>query len=100
MPSFTMSVSHQLGAAEAVERIQRFSTKLKARYDGQYKDLEEDWADNALKFALSTFGMKIKGVMKVEEDAVNFNGDLPFAAMMFKGRIEKEVREALEKVLA
>lgn len=100
MPSLTMSVAHELGADEAVKRIQGFATKLKEQYDGQYKDLEENWIENVLQIGLSTFGMKIKGEMQVEENAVNVNGELPFAAMMFKGKIEQEVRGALEKVLA
>jgi len=100
MPSLSMSVAHQLGAAEAVERIKSFATKLKEKYDGQYKDLDENWTDNLLQFGLTTMGMKLKGNMQVEDNEVQVNGDLPFAAMMFKGRIEKEVREALEKVLA
>lgn len=100
MPSLKMSVAHQLGAEEAVKRIQRFGEMLKEKYDGQFKDLEENWVDNALQFALSTFGMKVKGQMNVEDDAVNIDGDLPFAAMMFKGKIEKDVREALEKILS
>ena len=49
---------------------------------------------------MTTFGMKFKGLLTVEDDAVQIDGDLPFAAMMFKGRIESEVRDSLEKLLA
>ncbi len=100
MPSLKMSVPHQLGAAEAVERIKGLSEKLKTKHDGQFKDLEETWTDNALQVAMTTFGMKFKGLLTVEDDAVQIDGDLPFAAMMFKGRIESEVRDSLEKLLA
>jgi hypothetical protein len=37
--------------------------------------------------------------MTVEPNEVKINGALPFAAMMFKGKIEQSVREELEKAL-
>ena len=36
----------------------------------------------------------------VEDERVVVNGDLPFAAMMFKGKIEQALREQMTKVLA
>jgi hypothetical protein len=36
----------------------------------------------------------------VEPNEVKLHGVLPFAAMMFKGKIEQTVREELEKLLA
>ncbi|MBI3837770.1 MAG: polyhydroxyalkanoic acid system family protein [Planctomycetia bacterium] len=44
--------------------------------------------------------MNIKGELTVDPNEVKINGVLPFAAMMFKGKIEQTVREELEKVLA
>jgi Putative polyhydroxyalkanoic acid system protein (PHA_gran_rgn) len=63
-------------------------------------NLEEQWDGNRLEYAFSTFGFNIKGDLNVEPGEVRVNGSLPFAAMMFKGKIEQSVREELEKVLA
>jgi hypothetical protein len=44
-------------------------------------------------------GMSFKGDMIVEDSEVKVNGELPFAAMMFKGKIETAVREQMAKTL-
>ncbi|REJ66251.1 MAG: hypothetical protein DWQ31_15485 [Planctomycetota bacterium] len=100
MPSVSTSVPHQLSKAEAMERIKKFGVTLQEKYEGQFKDFDESWSDNLLNFAFKTMGMAFKGTVQVEEDEVKVDGNLPFAAMMFKGRIESEVRGALEKLLA
>ena len=100
MPEMKLSVPHTLGRAGAAERLQKFSDRIREKYKDHVKDFEEEWGDNWLRFGFKTLGAKIQGKLDVEEEAVNFNGELPFAAMMFKGRIEKEIRESLERVLA
>jgi putative polyhydroxyalkanoate system protein len=100
MPSLTISIPHSLGADEAATRLKSFFDKLKSRYQDKMSNLEESWDGNKLNYAFSTFGFNIKGDLNVEENAVNVNGSLPFAAMMFKGKIEQSVREELEKLLA
>ena len=69
-----------------------------APYLSQRADLF--WEDDVLKFAFSTFGIQVSGQMSVEEDKVVMNCELPFSAMMFKGKIVGGIQEALEKVLA
>ena len=63
-------------------------------------NLEEQWVGNVLNYAFSTFGFNIKGNLTVEPEEVKVSGALPFAAMMFKGKIEQSVREELERRLA
>jgi putative polyhydroxyalkanoate system protein len=100
MPSLTISIPHSLGADEAASRLKGFFEKLKSRYQDKMSNLEESWEGNKLNYAFSTFGFSIKGDLNVEDNAVNVNGSLPFAAMMFKGQIEQSVRQELEKLLA
>jgi hypothetical protein len=61
--------------------------------------LEETWTDNRLDFAFKTYGFHIKGRMVVEPAEVQFEGQLPFAAMMFKGKIEQTLRDEITRVL-
>lgn len=100
MPSLTIAVPHGLTAEEAKERLQSLFTKIKEKYGDQVSNLEESWDGNKLAYAFSTFGFNIKGDMNVEPNEVQVNGSIPFAAMMFKGKIEQTVREQLEKTLA
>jgi putative polyhydroxyalkanoate system protein len=100
MPSLTIKVPHSLGTEEATTRLKSFFEKLKEQHQDKMSNLEEQWDGNRLAYAFSTFGFNIKGDLNVEPEEVSVNGNLPFAAMMFKGKIEQSVREELEKVLA
>jgi hypothetical protein len=100
MPSLTITAPHSLGTEEATTRLKNFFQKLKERHQDKMSNLEEQWNDNRLEYAFSTYGFNIKGDVQVEPNEVKVNGALPFAAMMFKGKIEQTVKEELEKLLA
>ena len=99
MPSLKLSVPHQLGQEEAAVRLKGFLEKVKQRYQNQVSDLQEEWTANALDFAFKTYGFQIKGRMVVDPDDVKFDGQIPFAAVMFKGKIEQTLRDELNRVL-
>lgn len=100
MPAMKLSVEHALGQQVAAERLKLFSEKIKKKYEGQVKDFYETWHETGLEFGFTTLGATIKGKLQVEEDKVDFDGELPFAAMLFKGRIETEIRDSLTAALA
>lgn len=100
MPSFAVNVPNPLGKEQAAERLKGFLTKVRDRYQDQVKNLEESWEGDSLNFSFSSYGFTIKGLLVVEEEVIRINGDLPFAAMMFKGKIEQSITSELEKVLA
>jgi len=100
MPKMSVTVPHSLGLEQAVEKLKGFVPKIKEKYQGQVSNLEENWADNTLNFGFTTFGFPIKGAIAVEPSEVKLDGDLPFAAMMFKGKIEQEFKDALARLLA
>lgn len=99
MPKITISVPHQLGQQEASERLQRFVTRLKEKHQDQVSNLEEEWSGNTLKFRFKTFGFQFQGTGNVSENDATLDVDIPFAAMMFKGKIESEMRDTLNRVL-
>jgi hypothetical protein len=100
MPTVTITTPHSLGAEEATTRLKSFFAKLKERHADKVSNLEEAWNDNKLDYSFSTYGFNVKGDIAIEPDQVKVNGNLPFAAMMFKGKIEQTVRDELEKLLA
>ncbi len=100
MPRFSVQVDHQLDQSEAVSRLQTLLEKIKTRYQDQLSGIEESWAGNILDFKFSSYGFKIKGVLTASGSDVKIDGDLPFAAMMFKGRIEQTIRDELVKLLS
>lgn len=99
MPKFNVAVPNPLSKEDALERLQGFSEKLREKYEDQISDLEQSWDGDQVTFGFATYGMKIAGKGSVGEDEVRIEGDLPFAAAMFKGKIVSTVEEQLKRLL-
>lgn len=100
MPGFTTEVAHNLGREAALEKLKGFLDRIQKKYSKQISDVEGSWTDNVLSYKFTTFGIKIDGTLTVDDDIVRMDGSLPFAAMMFKGKISDSIKEALEKAIA
>lgn len=100
MPKVSTVVPHSLGREEAERRLREFIPRVREDYGDQIKDLQGDWQDNQLNFSFTTVGLKIGGNLQVNDTDVMFTGDVPFAAMMFKGKIESTVQSELKKLLS
>lgn len=99
MPKFKLAIPHAMSHEDARERVRSYTEKAREFYGDQASDLQHDWDGDRLGFGFKTFGMKIEGALTVEPNQVVVEGDLPFAAAMFKGRIESGIREQLERIL-
>ncbi len=100
MPGFKVEVKHGLEKAEAVERLQGFSARIKETYQAEVTDIQETWSDDGrLEFSFKAMGFKISGNASVEQYTVQMDGSLPIAAMMFRGAIENEIRSKLNEAL-
>ncbi len=99
MPKLSINVPHTLGQAEAARRVAGLMDAIARKYADQIKITEQNFGETSGTFAFKTMGMTVSGKAQIEEASVGIDCDLPFAAMIFKGRIEKEIRETLEKVL-
>ena len=100
MPGFRTEVPHSLGKEQATEKLKKFLEHVAERYKDQVSSIDGSWEDNKLNFSLTTFGLTIGGDLTVEEEVATLEGQLPFAAMAFKGKIEQGIRAELEKALA
>lgn len=100
MPGFSTEVPHELGQEAAVEKLKGFLDQVQQRYPKEISEIEGDWNANVLSYAFTTFGIKVDGTLTVEEALVRMDGNLPFAAMMFKGKISQSIKVALEKAIA
>ena len=99
MPKINFDVPHSLSADDAKEKLQKFVEAIQEKFKDQVSDLEQSWQDNDLSFGFKTFGIKIAGKINVSDDKLSVDGDLPISAMMFKGKIESEIRNQLEKLM-
>lgn len=99
MPQFTVTVPHRMQQSEATERVQALVDRIVQSQGGQVEVFEQTWNDNELRFGFKTFGVRLTGTMTVGPQDVRVVGDLPFAAMLFKGKIESGIEQQLQKML-
>jgi Putative polyhydroxyalkanoic acid system protein (PHA_gran_rgn) len=99
MPQFSVQVPHTLPQPEARERLNRFVDVLRAKFQDSVNDLQQNWDGDTLRFSFKTFGIALKGGITVDEKKRDVTGDLPFTAMMFRGKIESAIREQLERLV-
>ena len=100
MPSLEISIPHKLTKEEARRRIQELLPKMKKDYGDQIKDLHEEWSDNTGSFSFSVMGFAVSGTLTVNDSSVDLDGNLPFAAAFFKGKIKSVIEEKAQQVLA
>ncbi len=100
MPSYHVSVPHFLGAAAARARLDKFLEDVRRDYAAHLSDVGGAWTANSLDFRFQTSGMPISGKLLVEETSVQVSGQLPLMASIFRGRIEKTIRDELTKLLS
>jgi len=96
VPKINLEIPHKLSAAEAREKLERFTQSLP---QDQVSDLEQSWNDNTLSFGFKTFGIKIQGDLTAEDEKLLVDVELPFSAMLFKGKIESEIQKQLERLV-
>ena len=95
-----MAVSHRLTQDEAVKRIKGLLADVKTQFADKLGDLHEDWDGNLGKFKFTAMGLPMSGTLAVKSSQIEITGDLPFAAMLFKGKIESMIRARAEILLA
>lgn len=100
MPKFGVTVPHPLTKEEARSRLERFIEMMQSKFEGKVSDLNQSWEGDTLNFGFKTFGIQLSGKIAVNDHDLKLDGDLPFAAMMFKGKIESDIKEQLERIVS
>lgn len=100
MPSLTVSVPHALDQQEATSRLKERFESAKGTFGDDVNDLVAEWNGNVLSFGFSAYGIKVQGTATSGESEVVVDAKLPMAAMLFRGKIEQQIREELGKILA
>jgi len=100
MPSYSVSVQHSLGQPAARQRVESFLEKVLRDYAQSISNVDGQWTENRLAFRFMTYGLNISGMLVVEDSVVTVSGPLPLAAVLFRGRIEQQIREELQRLLS
>lgn len=100
MPSYQVTVAHELGQEAALARVGRFLDDVQRDYATHISDVRGAWTGNQLAFAFRASGLAVSGTLVVVEKSVHVAGPLPLAAVLFRGRIEQTIRDELQKLLS
>ena len=73
---------------------------MKTQFGDRIKNLKESWTDNEGHYNFEVMGFRVSGGMVVRENAVDFSGEFPFAALPFKGKIESAAKEHITRLLS
>ena len=100
MAKMNLSVPHRLSQQDALTRIKGLLEKVKAEHSDKFSDLREEWRGNVGAFSFSALGFSVSGTLTVTPTAVQFSGDLPFAASLFKNKIAATIHDRATELLA
>lgn len=100
MPKMDIVIQHQLSKDEALKRIRGLLEETKSRFSDRFSDLNEEWENGICHFSFSAMRLSISGEMLVDSPEIKIKGEIPFAAIPFRGKIESIIREQAEKKLA
>jgi hypothetical protein len=100
LPNLNISIPHHLSQDEALQRIKNAIAQAKAQHSGKIQDLKENWHRNVGTFSGSAMGQAASGTITVNASEVVLDSTLPFAATLFRGKIEAGIREFAAKLLS
>ncbi len=100
MAKLDIEIPHQLPRQEALDRIQGMLRKLQEEQKDTIRNVSEKWEGNEGEFSFSAKGFDLSGKIRVEENAVSINGELPFALSFFKSQISRVIQDKAGALLS
>lgn len=101
MASFNVVVAHDSERDVVVSRLQDFSQRLRDDMPLQVSEVQESWDEEGnLVFAFEALGFSVSGTMMTCDVQVKVSGQLPFAALPFRGAIESQVAEKIREAIS
>jgi len=87
----TVIVPHQLGKAEARNRLQRGMTQLPSQLLGMGTVAESQWTEDRMNFRMGILNQTITGRIDVLDDAVRIEVDLPWVLAMLAEKMKTHI---------
>jgi hypothetical protein len=97
MPKVSVAVPHQFDPDQVMERARPYIEKLVEDFEGE--DVQLQVTGRRGEFSFKSMMFRINGTVEVDAQQVVVSVDLPFAAMIFKDKVEKAIRKNLTKAL-
>ena len=99
MSLLNLKIPHSLPKEEALARIKSMLTNLKVEQKDYISNLREEWDAEKGSFSFTAKGFDLNGNIKVEDDAIEIQSQLPFAVSFFKGTIAEIITKEAKKLL-
>jgi hypothetical protein len=100
MPKVHLSVPHVLGQEEAKKRVVNLIAQTRAQFGDKVTDVAEAWTGGVNRFSFRVLGFSVTGQLEAQPTELLIDIDLPFAALLFKSRIESELLAHARELLA
>lgn len=97
MPKVTITQPHTIEVTAAKEKVVPVLQETITAFNGTGEEIV--WSENSATFSFKSMGFTIKGTGQVDSTQVVIEIELPFAAMMFKDKVQKSVQKRLAKAL-
>jgi hypothetical protein len=79
--------------------VAEFLDAMQRQHADRVREVHGAWREDTLDFSFVASGLSIRGSLIVEETHVAVSGSLPLAAALFRGQIERTIREELSRLL-
>lgn len=89
----TVTIPHNLGAAEARKRIETGFADLTAKLPGGAAKVDQSWEGDRLTFAALVAGQDIRGTLDVLADSIRMDVVLPGLLGMLAGKIGGKLKQ-------
>ncbi|MBO9707747.1 MAG: polyhydroxyalkanoic acid system family protein [Caulobacter sp.] len=89
----TITIPHQLGAAEARRRIEEGFGQLIGQAGGMLTNVQKAWVGDTLNFSAQAMGQTISGALFVMDQSVRMDLVLPGLLGMIAGKITGQVKQ-------
>lgn len=95
----TIAIKHKLENIEAKRRISSAIGELSNSYSTIIKSPTVIWKGNRVSLGVTIKGVAVSGKIEINKEEVTMNFGIPLVAIMFKKKIETEIRTYLQRVL-
>ncbi|MBU4284669.1 polyhydroxyalkanoic acid system family protein [Patescibacteria group bacterium] len=98
MPKIELQHRTSLLASQIKERAENLIQGAEKDFKGIITEVQQHWEGNTLFFSFKAMGFSVSGEATAEDYLVVVKAKLPFAAVIFKGKIEAIFKEKAQEL--
>ncbi len=92
-------LKHDVGISKATDCSKKILDTLKEKHKDKISNMVQNWTGNKSDFSFKVMNFNIKGTLVVNEKDIVISAKLPLGASLFKGMIEKTIKEHSDEMI-